>query len=132
MIIGYDLGDKDKTAICLRIGDQVHLIDEPFAGPLLAKMQDDEKRIEILESRIRTEEAQHGFSKYVLQRQASRIYGLECAYESARRRADRIAEPVLDQLIKELDGMGVDPKSAGFKFEFVKNSPWDKIKKVFS
>lgn len=34
MIIGVDVGKDDETAICLRIGKQVHFIPDPFASEL--------------------------------------------------------------------------------------------------
>lgn len=34
MIIGVDVGKDDKTAICLRIGNHVHFIPDPFATEL--------------------------------------------------------------------------------------------------
>lgn len=35
IIIGFDKGEKDKTVICLRLGEAVHFIPEPFARSVL-------------------------------------------------------------------------------------------------
>jgi hypothetical protein len=41
--ITYDLGLKDETAVCLKVGKEVLIINEPFASKLAGELQQAQK-----------------------------------------------------------------------------------------